>query len=298
MRCDELQEKIIQYMEGSLSNEEKRAFEEHLQKCESCRVELQHAMEIDSLLKQETPRYWEEIKVPPGLAYRLESSGPWTEPKISFNLKEWLFAPWQSRRIVTAALSTALVAALIVLIPLALMPGSPPPPALNEMASPAPTSEGAEGIVSSIDKGGQRLGIEEDAMTTPPPMATPMPSVAPTTAPTAAPAPAAATPTSIADAMFTSYGFSGRGSQNSPPIKISSSPWQLKWSATASVPDSFVVRIVDAQTEEELGRVAVSFTSPGRMDNESLFYDKMGNFYLSIETADSTSWTVEAREVS
>lgn len=289
MRCDETRQKIVQYIEGTLSSDERQSFEEHLRDCKSCRQELERAREMDSLLKRGAPRYWEEIKPSPAFISRLVSSGPWTTPQRSFNLKEWLLSPWQSRRIVTASLSTALVVALVVLVPRAFVLQGSPPPTPAEMAAPA--TEGTRGLVSSVSEEEQRVGMEDEGIPMPTP--TPMPLATPTPAP-AAGKPPGVTPTPVSGVIFS---FSGHGSTDSPLIEIRSSPWKLQWSATASAPDSIVIGIVDYHTGEILGEVAGSFTSPGRMDNETLFYTEKGSIYLSIESADSTNWRVEAREI-
>ena len=282
MRCDELTEKIVQYMQDELNDEARQAFEKHVQDCESCRMELEHAREMDALLRQAAPRYWEEIEPSPGLLYRLENSGPWAEPKKSFSLKEWLFGPWQSRRIVTATVSAALVVTLILFLPEALiLQEAPPPSPALEMA--APTTDGARGPTFSATPAVERGEMKDEDISVPVQTTMPMP------------VPAAATPPSVEPTPIpqTIFSFSGSESADLLPFEIRSSPWKLKWSATADATDRIIIRIIDSQTGVELGEVAGSFTSPGRMDNETLLYDKEGILYLSIEAASSTRWTVE-----
>jgi anti-sigma factor RsiW len=282
VRCEEAREKFSQYIEGSLSGDEIQAFEEHVRDCKSCRMELEHARDMDTLLRREVPEYWREIEPAPAFLSRLEKSGLWAAPRRTFSLKEWLFTPRQSPRVVTVALSTALVVALALLVPQAFIPQGAPP------AAPTPVAERA----ASLGEEGMKFGAE--AMPTPVPAAvpTPVPTSAPTPAP-AAVAPPSATPTPTPRVVFSE---SRSGSFKSEPFVVRSAPWKLQWSATLDVPGRIVIRVVDAQTEIELGEVTSSFTSPGKIDNETLFYNKKGKLYLSVNAADSTKWKVEVTE--
>jgi hypothetical protein len=187
-------------------------------------------------------------------------------------LRKWLFAPWQSRRIVTVALSAALVVAVALLVPQSFMlqqgPIPAPVPAYEESGVPAPAVE----------------GIKADGEITPAPRVAPTPM--PTPAPAAVPTPASPT----AGAIFT---YSGMSSANTAPFEIDSSPWKLRWSAAAETRDRLVIEVIDVQTGLCLSEAA-SLLEPGsKIDNEILVYDKTGELYLSVRAAPGTKWEIE-----
>ena len=274
MNCEEIRGEFPQYLEGNLTGDDLRTFEEHLREGEACRLELEHAREIDALLKQRAPEYWGEIEPDPSFVSRLETSGPWAAPKRAFSLRKWLFAPWQSRRIVTVALSAALVVAVALLVPRAFMvqqgPIPAPVPAYEESDVPAPAAE----------------GVKADGEVTPAPRVAPTPM--PTPAPAAVPTPASPP----AGAIFT---YSGMGSANTPSFEIDSSPWKLRWSAAAESRDRLVIKVIDAQTGLYLSKVTSSLEPQGKVDSEIYLYDKdkTGEFYLSIRAAPGTKWEIE-----
>ena len=295
MKCNEFHEKIIAYLEESLTDKERQSFDEHLTTCESCRQELEHVRAMDSLLTQKLPLYYEEIKPSPEFISRLQSNGPWNTPaKLPSRLWQWFFAPRQSRRIVTVALSAALIISLALLGPRAYM--------TRTSAVPAPTSS----ITSSEAAQVTDTTYSTDSATTPPQLksaesgvstrdafttATPGPAPAPTSPPSYAGTPAPTTAVSGGKAVSL-LDISGSGTANSTPFEINTSPWHLQWSVTSG-PNEIIIEIRDAETEAVLGEMKNSLTAPGMLDNATTIYNRTGNMFLVIRAAEATSWQVQ-----
>jgi anti-sigma factor RsiW len=265
MNCEEIRGGFPQYLEGDLTGDDLKKFEEHLRRCEACRLELEHAREMDALLKKEAFEYWNRIEPDPSFVSRLERSGPWAAPKRAFSLKEWLFAPRQSRHIVNVALSTVLVVSLALLIPRAFMLQT------GYVPEPAPAYE--SGVSMSAAEG---MKGGSDVAPTPIPTPATAPRVAPAPAPPAVPTPC-----------------SGMGTTTTSSFEIASSPWKLHWWAVSETGDRVVIRVMDAQTGLCLSEAASLLEPQSRIDNEIYVYDKTGEMYLSITAADGTEWEIE-----
>ncbi len=299
MRCSETQEKIITYLEGSLTEKEQRSFMEHIAKCESCRQELEHAREMDSLLKQQIPAYYREIQPAPDFVARLQNTGPWNTPaKPASGLWQWLFAPWQSRRIVAAALSAALIVSLALLGPRAYMMRESTIPAPPGITSSESAKDGSNMTSSDNTESPSRMNQSDSSGTaTKEALNTTTPSSAPSatttngfmSTPTPAPAP---TSTASLNKSVSLISMSGNGYANSAPLAISSSPWQLQWSVTSG-PNDIIMEIFDSQTKIKLGEMTNNLTAPGTLDNATTVYNRTGNLYLVIKAPAATYWQVQ-----
>ena len=300
MRCNEFHEKIIAYLEGSLTDKEQQSFSEHLAECASCRQELQHARDMDSLLAEKVPAYGDAIVPSVDFISRLQSTGPWTTPaKPASGLRQWLFAPWQSRRIVTAALSAALVISLTLLGPRAYM--------TRESVTPAPTS----GITSSEEEKGL-IDRTYSIYSTEPPAHTSQSgtsdtatsdttnSVAPGAVPaeTGTPSMLAQTPTPIPTTVASTGNaaslitLSGSGTVNSEHFEVKTSPWELQWSVISG-PGDITIEIIDSESETKLGELVNNLATPVTLVNNTTVYNRTGNIYLVVKASDTTSWQVQ-----
>lgn len=122
-KCGQAREKLADYLEGRLKGRELRALEEHLQECEPCRQELRKLKELQALLRQELPRYWESLKPSPVFLARLRAM----ELPASRMPFEALAGFWQRhRRVLVAGVSICLVLVLGLTIPRLMLPKKPP----------------------------------------------------------------------------------------------------------------------------------------------------------------------------
>jgi len=296
VRCDEFREKIFAYFEGSLTEKEQLSFSRHLTECASCRKELQSAREMDSLLAEKMPAYAEEIIPSPDFVSLLQNSRPWYAPTkpISGGFRQWLFAPWQSRRIVTAALSLALVVSLVVLVPRAYFiqesnitapAGSITSPesaknnggVLSTTGSTEPVLRTEQSTTPAAESFDSSSGaVPEDTFTT---AATPgLMSVPPT--PT----------TDIAGTIL--LDISGNGTVASAPFVVNTSPWQLQWSVING-PGDITIEIIDADSKAILGQLANNFVSSNVLANNTTVYNLTGNLSLLVTADSTTAWRVK-----
>jgi len=179
-KCSQAREKLADYLEGRLKRRELRALEEHLQECERCRQELQKFEELQALLRQEVPRYWESLKPSPSFLARLRGM----ELPASRTPFEALVGFWQRhRQVLVAGVSICLVLVLGLTIPRLMLPKKPP----VTVGSAAPLESTATPLQAPSEEG----GLAERATPPPSPLAKgAVPAPTPTVVPTPTPAPA------------------------------------------------------------------------------------------------------------
>ncbi|MFA4837471.1 MAG: zf-HC2 domain-containing protein [Dehalococcoidia bacterium] len=124
MRCDRARERLGEYIEGALTGKALLALEEHLQKCPDCRRELDGLKELDARLKQEVPKYWENIEPAPEFLARLKRIQLETPTSPTVTPAERFSALWGRHRTALAAgLAVSVVIVLALTIPMFMSTG-------------------------------------------------------------------------------------------------------------------------------------------------------------------------------
>lgn len=176
MRCGKAKERLWEYIEGTLKGSSLRVLEEHLRSCQDCRRELASLRELDTRLRREAPKYWENIEPAPDFSARLSRLDfPFPMSKLS-SVVEALSALWRKNHLVLAAgLSACVIIALVFTIPRMISTVGKAPVA-SEKPSPQYAQEGkitrevlaVKGMESEVPKGvpaekGAVEGVESKA---------------------------------------------------------------------------------------------------------------------------------------
>ncbi|MDY6911225.1 MAG: zf-HC2 domain-containing protein [Chloroflexota bacterium] len=118
MKCSKVREGLQAYIEGTLVGADLRAFEDHLQSCSDCRLEMEELQELDARLRKEVPLYWESLQPAPGFVARMRHLDLDPQRGESPGLLDSLLALFQKRSVAMAAgLSICIVVALAVTVP-------------------------------------------------------------------------------------------------------------------------------------------------------------------------------------
>ncbi|PIU57444.1 MAG: hypothetical protein COS88_01075 [Chloroflexi bacterium CG07_land_8_20_14_0_80_51_10] len=146
MRCKKARERLQEYIEGALKGGDLRALEEHLQSCQDCRREQESLSELEALLRQEVPKYWESIEPSPDFLARLKRMKLKPPPRQAPSIAEALSALWGKHRLVLAAgLSICIVVALVLTIPRVTSPVEEAPiVAVKEVVKEVPVEKTVE----------------------------------------------------------------------------------------------------------------------------------------------------------
>ncbi len=115
MKCSEVKERLIEYLDGQFEASQLRSIEEHLQSCPDCRRELESMRELNTGLKQEVPAMWESIEPSPAFLNRLKYMELEPEKASILSFFDPLVVLFQKHRPVVAAGLTVLVAIVLAL---------------------------------------------------------------------------------------------------------------------------------------------------------------------------------------
>lgn len=148
MRCHKVREHLYEYVSGSLSPHQRRAMEEHLGRCASCRKEMESFKPLEARLRQEIPLLWGNVTPSPGFEARLKRAIPPSERPS--RMADRLAMMWQSHhpRAITAGIAACVILALAVSVPLTLIGGGAGPEMIAQdsnpvTAAPRPAAESA-----------------------------------------------------------------------------------------------------------------------------------------------------------
>ncbi len=142
MRCSEVRERLIEYIDGLLEGSHLRSIEEHLQNCPDCRKELEAMRELEAGLKQEVPAMWKSIEPSPAFINRLKYMELEPERTSIRSFFDPLMVIFQNHRPAMAAGLTVLIAVVLALtIPGIIHEDDSGPDMVAEAPSPTVLSE-------------------------------------------------------------------------------------------------------------------------------------------------------------
>ncbi|MFO8101946.1 MAG: zf-HC2 domain-containing protein [Dehalococcoidia bacterium] len=150
MKCHEVRERLVEYIDGRLEERQLQSIEEHLQGCPDCRRELESMRELDAGLKQEVPAMWESIEPSAAFLNRLKSMELEPEKTSFLSFLDPLVALFRNNRAVTAAGLTALIAIVLALtVPGIISEDGSEPDMVAEAPSPTVTDEGSHTLTET-----------------------------------------------------------------------------------------------------------------------------------------------------